>query len=82
LRAELAQKGLPTDDEHCVIYAMFPREVEKLYQERAGKAAAPRPEVKAPEPAQPVIPGTGKKISRLALTIGGKRHQVSVEELG
>jgi oxaloacetate decarboxylase alpha subunit/pyruvate carboxylase subunit B len=90
LRAELAQKGLPTDDEHCVIYAMFPREVEKLYQERAGKAAAPaptvaaapRPEVKAPEPAQLVIPGTNKKISRLALTIGGKRHQVSVEELG
>jgi oxaloacetate decarboxylase alpha subunit/pyruvate carboxylase subunit B len=92
LRAELAQKGLPADDEHCVIYAMFPREVEKLYQERAGKvvasarapavAAAPRPEVKAPEPAQPVIPGTSKKISRLALTIGGKRHQVSVEELG
>jgi hypothetical protein len=44
-------------------------------------AAAPRPEVKAPEPAQLVIPGTNKKISRLALTIGGKRHQVSVEEL-
>jgi oxaloacetate decarboxylase alpha subunit/pyruvate carboxylase subunit B len=92
LRTELAQKGLPADDEHCVIYAMFPREVDKLYQDRAGKAAAravapamavaPRPEVKAPEPAQPVIPGTGKKISRLALTIEGKRHQVSVEELG
>jgi oxaloacetate decarboxylase alpha subunit/pyruvate carboxylase subunit B len=84
LRAELAQKGLPTDDEHCVIYAMFPREVEKLYQERTGKAAMaaiPRPEIKAPEPAQLVLPGTNKKISRLALTIGGKRHQVSVEEL-
>jgi oxaloacetate decarboxylase alpha subunit/pyruvate carboxylase subunit B len=92
LRAELAQKGLPTDDEHCVIYAMFPRELEKLYQEHANKAgalasaptvtAAPQPEVKAPAPAQPVIPGTGKKISRLALTIKGERHQVSVEELG
>ena len=33
LRAELAQKGLPADDEHCVIYAMFPQEVEKLYQD-------------------------------------------------
>jgi oxaloacetate decarboxylase alpha subunit/pyruvate carboxylase subunit B len=86
LRAELAQKGLPTDDEHCVIYAMFPSEVVKLYQApahpAAAVAAAPKPEVKAPEPAQPVIPGTSKNISRLALTIEGRRHQVSVEELG
>jgi hypothetical protein len=28
-----------------------------------------------------MIPGTGKKISQLALTIDGKRHEVSVEEL-
>ncbi|MDD2763265.1 MAG: pyruvate carboxylase subunit B [Opitutaceae bacterium] len=84
LRAELAQKGLPADDEHGVIYAMFPQEVEKLYRADAGKAAAPgpKPEIKTPEPAQPVIPGTGKKISRLALTIDGRRHQVSVEEVG
>jgi oxaloacetate decarboxylase alpha subunit/pyruvate carboxylase subunit B len=86
LRAELAQKGLPADDEHCVIYAMFPSEVVKLYQTPAhpatAVAAAPKPEIKAPEPAQPLIPGTNKKISRLALTIEGRRHQVSVEELG
>jgi pyruvate/oxaloacetate carboxyltransferase len=92
LRAELAQKGLPVDDEHCVIYAMFPREVENLYRTGAGKAdasarapavaVAPRPAVKAPEAAQPVIPGTSKKISHLALTVDGNPHQVSVEELG
>jgi pyruvate/oxaloacetate carboxyltransferase len=89
LRAELAQKGLPTDDEHCVIYAMFPLELEKLYKGHADKAApaapavvaTPQPEVKAPAPAHPVIPGTHKKISRLALTIEGKRREVSVEEL-
>jgi oxaloacetate decarboxylase alpha subunit/pyruvate carboxylase subunit B len=94
LRAELAQKGLPSDDEHCVIYAMFPQELEKLYKDRASKAAvpavttvapvvatAPQAEVKAPAPVPLTIPGTGKKISQLALTIDGKRHQVSVEEL-
>ena len=27
LRKKLAEKGLPTDDEHCVIYAMFPQQV-------------------------------------------------------
>jgi hypothetical protein len=43
--------------------------------------ATPQPEVKAPAPAHPVIPGTHKKISRLALTIEGKRREVSVEEL-
>jgi oxaloacetate decarboxylase alpha subunit/pyruvate carboxylase subunit B len=83
LRAELAQKGLPSDDEHCVIYAMFPQELEKLFQARNAKtapAAAPA-EVKAPEPARIVIPGTDKKISHLALTIDGKRHQVLVEDL-
>jgi oxaloacetate decarboxylase alpha subunit/pyruvate carboxylase subunit B len=87
LRAELAQKGRPADDEHCVIYAMFPQELEKLYKARDGKAAAPAmaaaspPEVKAPAPAALTIPGTSKKISQLALTIDGRRHEVSVEEL-
>jgi len=42
LRAELAQKGLPADDEHCVIYAMFPQEMEKLYKARDSNAAARR----------------------------------------
>ncbi len=91
IRAELAQKGLPADDEHCVIYAMFPQELEKLYRARDSKtaapvavpvaAAAPPPEVKAPAPAPILIPGTNKKISHLALTVDGRRHDVSVEEL-
>lgn len=29
LREELKAKGLPADDEHCVIYAMYPQELEK-----------------------------------------------------
>jgi oxaloacetate decarboxylase alpha subunit/pyruvate carboxylase subunit B len=91
LRAELAQKGLPADDEHCVIYAMFPQELEKLYKARESKTTAPaaapvvaaaaQPEVKAPATPPLVIPGTNKKISHLALTVDGRRHEVSVEEL-
>jgi oxaloacetate decarboxylase alpha subunit/pyruvate carboxylase subunit B len=91
LRAELAQKGLPSDDEHCVIYAMFPQELEKLLKGGASKAAASaatpvvaapqQSEVKAPALAALTIPGTNKKIIQLALTIDGKRHEVSVEEL-
>jgi len=29
LRAELKAKGYPSDDEHCVIHAMFPQELDK-----------------------------------------------------
>ncbi len=86
LRAELAGKGLPTDDEHCVIYAMFPQELEKLGKNAGGPdrklASGPKPEIKAPEPPRPVVHGTHKKISRLALTVDGRTHDVSVEEIG
>jgi len=85
LRAELAEKGLPTDDEHCVIYAMFPTELAKLLQapSPAAPAVAPKPgsEVRAPAAARSPMPGANPKISRLALTVEGKRHEVSVEEL-
>ncbi len=82
LRAELAQKGLPADDEHCVIYAMFPHELEKLYQAREGRTApAAAPAIKAPEPAHLAGHSTDKKINHLALTIDGTRREVSVEEL-
>ena len=87
LRAELTQKGLPADDEHCVIYAMFPQEIKKLYKARDSNAAAPEgapaatSAVRAPEPAQVPHHGSEPRISRLALTIGGRRHEVSVEEL-
>ena len=32
LRRELRQKGIKDDDEHCVIYAMFPQQLEDLYK--------------------------------------------------
>jgi len=77
LRADLAQKGLTTDDEHCVIFAMFPQELEKLYK---APAAAPKAEVKTPADA-PVAAGAKKNVRHLALTINGLHHDVQVEEL-
>lgn len=31
LRKQLRAKGIKDDDEHCVIYAMFPQQLEDLY---------------------------------------------------
>lgn len=88
LRKELSAKGLPSDDEHCVIYAMFPPQLEALYKKKEADKAAPAP-AKAPAPtapasapaasASPSAPvGPGKKY---ALVLEGRRVEVSVEEL-
>jgi oxaloacetate decarboxylase alpha subunit/pyruvate carboxylase subunit B len=70
LREELAAAGLPTDDEACVLHAMFPREFAALHKKPAQTtpvAAASR---------APTSPAT-----RYALTIDGRRTEVSVAEL-
>lgn len=68
LRAELAAKGLPNDDEHCVIYAMFPQELDKFFA--AKKPAEPRREsvtVVAPAPQlAPVAAPPPKAVPSLA----------------
>jgi len=72
LREELAAKGLPTDDEACVLFAMFPREFEQLHKP-AAKAAPAAPATKA----APVPAGA----TRMALTIDGKRSEILIEEV-
>lgn len=46
-RKQCAEKGLPTDDETVVLFAMFPQQVEALHKAAAapasGSAAAPAP---------------------------------------
>lgn len=65
LRAELAEKKLPTDDEACVLHAMFPQEFAKLH---APKSAAPAPVAAAPAPvapapaSAPAAAGAGKPV--------------------
>jgi len=79
VRTKLQSKGLPTDDEHCVIYAMFPDQLEALYKKEASAPAAPVAK-SAPVGGTSGTKSAGKP-SRFALTISGKRHEVLVEEL-
>lgn len=73
LRNELAAAGLPTDDEACVLHAMFPREFAALHR--------PAPATPPPAATAQVLPGTGKPATRYALTISGRRTEVSVAEV-
>lgn len=59
LRAELAAKGAPTDDEHVVLHAQFPRELEAYLAKRrapAPAAAAAPVTVATPAPVAPSAP--------------------------
>lgn len=81
-RKGCAEKGLPTDDETVVLFAMFPQQVEALMKPQA---ATPAPAVTAtttavPAAAAPKAPlPAGSK--RLYVTVNGKRHDVTVETL-
>ncbi len=80
LRKELAAAGLPTDDEACVLHAMFPREFAALHRPPAATPAAV-PATGTPTATAKVLPATGKPATRYALTISGRRTEVSVAEM-
>lgn len=80
LRAELEKSGLPTDDEACVLHAMFPREFAKLHtksEPAPAAAVSPAPAVAPPPPPPPTAEG----VRRLRLTIDGRVSDILVEEL-
>jgi len=88
LRAALKEKGLPTDDEHCVIWAMFPQELTKYYDAKKAPAekpievAPPAPKAPpAPEPvaAEPAAPAGAREVR---VSVNGNSYSVVVEELG
>lgn len=87
LRAELAAAKLPTDDEACVLHAMFPREFADLHKKKEAPAAAPvviasAPAAATPAPAAATPAGTvSGEAKRFALHIGGKRTEISIEEI-
>ncbi len=96
-RKQCAEKGLPTDDETVVLFAMFPQQVETLLKAKppGGEAVqAPVPEVKTSSsvaaPAAPTAPSAPSASStrpgngqtrHLVLTLAGRRHEVTVESL-
>lgn len=87
LRDKLAAKGLPVTDENCVIYAMFPQQLEDYY---AGKrpeppTAKPKEEPKAALSAAPVaLSSVGVNASinghDMTLDIMGRRYDVHIVE--
>ncbi len=77
-RKQCADKGLPTSDEITVLFAMFPQQVEALLKP---KAAAPAPAAAAAPAPAPAAKGNGHG-QKLIITLGGQRHEVTVETLG
>ena len=79
LREELKNKNLPSDDEHCVIYAMFAPQLEKHLRGEGPKPTLRKPG-SAPDGEKAAPAGSGPT-KRYALDIDGKRVEVGVEEL-
>ncbi len=81
LRAELATANLPTDDEACVLHAMFPREFAALHKKPAATAPVPASKPAPIAVAGPVSSGPIKGTTRYALTIQGRRTEVTIAEV-
>ena len=78
LRRELKAKDMPADDEHCVIYAMFPQQLQAYYTKRKKPAKVslqnkPESDRSKTSKEQPVM-------RRYVLRINGKPVEVDVEE--
>lgn len=89
VRQECAAKGLPTDDETAVLFAMFPQQVEALFKKKAAPTPAAVPPViataqrTAAAAAPPALRRAAPNGSaqRLFVTVNGKRHTVTIETL-
>lgn len=84
LRKELQAKGLKDEDEHCVIHAMFPEQLAKIYEPKKPQPAAPVAEVRPPAPAPapvssaPAAAGPGKQYR---IQVDGKSVTATVQEI-
>ncbi|MCH6255931.1 pyruvate carboxylase subunit B [Puniceicoccaceae bacterium K14] len=76
LRKELSEANMPSDDEHCVIHAMFPQELAKYHKSKTEPKAKPTSTPPATSSLQP----TGKS-RNYSISINGKNFQANVEEL-
>ncbi|MBQ8445149.1 MAG: pyruvate carboxyltransferase, partial [Opitutales bacterium] len=86
LRKELKENNLPTDDEHCVIYAMFPQQVKELYfppkeEPKPAPAPAAAPVATAATPAISARASVSGNVTNLSMTVNGTAHTVTVEEI-
>ena len=83
LRKQLREKGLKDDDEHCVIYAMFPQQLEDLYSKPHSAYALKKPEDKLAAQKSEVKGSEGKtKVpANLRITIDGISKDVQIQTL-
>lgn len=73
LRKELRAKGLKDDDEHCVIYSMFPQQLEDLYTK-------PRDAFKLKSPADKKPAAASNAKQKFNITIDGVTKSVEVSQ--
>ena len=87
-RKQGAAKGLPSDDETAVLFAMFPQQIEAVCKgipaaepKGAAKPVAAKPAA-APVVQSAAANGTVTDRRHLVLTVDGHRHEVLVERIG
>jgi len=88
-RSQCAEKGLPTNDEITVLFAMFPQQIEAWVKgtpaAEPAKPASPEKIATAAAPSAPAVAPAStantEKSQNMVLTINGKRHDVTVETL-
>lgn len=73
LRKALREKGLKDDDEHCVIYAMFPQQLEDMYKKPRSAFDLKKPASKS------ALSGKGK--GDFTVNVDGVSHKVTIEEI-
>ena len=86
LRKELQAKGLKDDDEHCVIHAMFPDQLAKIYEPKKPAAPAPAAEIRTPPAPSPVSAsaapaGTEGPGKQYRIQLEGKLITATVQEI-
>ncbi len=84
-RRQCAEKGLPTDDETVVLFAMFPQQVEALHKGvPVEEPKKPSPPTVAGAPSAASVSSAASKVTsrtEMSLLINGERHEVMVEKL-
>lgn len=77
LRKEVAEKGLPTDDETCVLYAMFPEQTLGWYRGERPSSQQPSETAKSKAP-KPALMRSGH---RYRITVAGQMQEALVQEI-
>ena len=87
LRDKLAANGMPTTDEWCVIYAMFPQQLEDYHHgKKPEPPTAPAKKPAEADPAAPAVPPPTVGLSAsiigkdMKINLLGKTYDISIEE--